>query len=115
MDHDQRFARMYAAFNARDADAVLEFMGAEVEWPKAFEGGYVRGKDAIRDYWHRQWTEISPTVVPISTSVLTDGRVDVEVDQVVRDLTGELLDQRIVHHVYTFDGDLIVRMDVASS
>ena len=58
---------------------------------------------------------VSPTVVPISTSVLTDGRVDVEVDQVVRDLNGELLDQRIVHHVYTFDGDLIVRMDVASS
>jgi len=47
--------------------------------------------------------------------VLTDGRVDVEVDQVVRDRNGELLDQRIVHHVYTFDGDLIVRMDVASS
>jgi hypothetical protein len=47
--------------------------------------------------------------------VLTDGRVDVEVDQVVRDLNGQLLDQRIVHHVYTFDGDRIVRMDVVSS
>jgi hypothetical protein len=115
MDHDERLDRMYAAFNARDAEAVLEFMGAEVEWPKAFEGGYVRGTDAIRDYWHRQWAEISPTVVPTSTSVLTDGRVDVEVNQVVRTLGGELLDERIVHHVYTFDDDRIVRMDVVSA
>jgi hypothetical protein len=61
------------------------------------------------------WAEISPTVVPTSTSVLTDGRVDVEVNQVVRALDGELLDERIVHHVYTFDDDRIVRMDVVSA
>ncbi|MGH2975026.1 MAG: nuclear transport factor 2 family protein [Solirubrobacterales bacterium] len=90
-------------------------MGADVEWPEAFEGGYARGTDAIRDYWHRQWTEISPMVTPSSTSVLPDGRVDVEVDQVVRNLDGELLDERIVHHVHTFDTDSIVRMDVVTS
>lgn len=106
---------MYAAFNARDVDAVLAFMGATVEWPKAFEGGYVRGPDAIRGYWHRQWNEISPTVTPVSTTVLPDGRVDVEVDQVVRSLDGALLDKRTVHHVYTFDADCIVRMDVEAT
>src|SRR5262245_25198678 len=103
---------MYAAFNARDADAVLAFMSADVEWPKAFEGGYVQGPDAIRDYWHRQWTEISPTVTPLSTTVRPDGRVDVEVDQVVRSLDGTMLDHRTVHHLYTFDAERIVRMDV---
>ncbi len=115
MTHDERFGQMYSAFNARDADAVLAFMDAQVEWPKAFEGGYVQGTDEVRSYWHRQWTEISPTVTPRSTTVLPDGRVDVEVDQVVRDLDGKLLDQRVVHHVYTFNGEKISRMDVEPS
>ena len=115
VDNDERFDQMYGAFNSRDADAVLAFMDAGVEWPKAFEGGFVQGKDEVRSYWHRQWTEISPTVTPRSTTRLPDGRVDVEVDQVVRDLDGNLLDQRIVHHVYTFSGDKITRMDVVVS
>ena len=115
MDHDERFDQMYSAFNARDADSVLVFMDARVEWPKAFEGGFVQGKDEVRSYWHRQWTEISPTVTPRSTTALPDGRVDVAVDQVVRDLEGELLDQRVVHHVYTLNGEIITRMNVVAS
>ncbi len=114
MDHDTRFDRMYTAFNARDADAVLGFMADDVEWPKAFEGGYVQGKDAVRDYWHRQWTEISPTVIPVSQTQRPDGTVDVEVDQVVRSIDGALLDHRTVHHIYTFEGESIVRMDVVA-
>jgi hypothetical protein len=109
---DIPFDQLYGAFNARDADAVLAHMSADVEWPKAFDGGYVRGTDGVRDYWHRQWGEISPTVTPRSVTRLPDGRVDVEVDQVVRDLSGALLDERVVHHIYTLDGGAIVRMDI---
>jgi len=73
---------------------VLSYMGADVEWPKVFEGGDVRGPDAVRDDWHRQWTEISPTDTPLSITVLPDGRVDVEGDQLVRNLDGTSLDER---------------------
>ena len=41
----------YAAFNARDIDAALAFMTADVAWPKAFKGGFVRGPEAVRAYW----------------------------------------------------------------
>jgi hypothetical protein len=31
---------------------------------------------------------------------------------VVRDLAGTILNDRTVHHVYRFDGDLVARMDI---
>jgi hypothetical protein len=41
-----------------------------------------------------------------------DGSVAVTVRQVVRSLDGQLLQDGTVTHVYRFDGDQIVRMDV---
>ena len=37
---------------------------------------------------------------------------DVEVHQVVRDLEGKVIADSIVHHIYTFDGEAISRMEV---
>ena len=45
----------YSAFNARDIDTALSTMHPEVQWPKAFEGGYINGHSAVREYWTRQW------------------------------------------------------------
>src|SRR5258705_9031085 len=42
---------VYAAFNARDVDRVLAAMHPDVDWPNGMEGGYVHGRDAVRDYW----------------------------------------------------------------
>ena len=106
------FAEMYASFNERDSDGVLKFMTEDVKWPKAFEGGYVIGKDAIKEYWTRQWEEIDPIVTPTGTSVLPDGRVEVTVHQVVRDMAGAVLADMTVLHVYTFVGDLVSQMDL---
>jgi hypothetical protein len=41
--------------------------------------------------------------------------VVVDVDQVVRDLDGELLSEQRVQHVYTLRDGLIVQMDIRSS
>jgi hypothetical protein len=106
---------MYAAFNARDIDALLEQMTADVDWPNAWEGGRVHGHDEVRDYWSRQWSVIDPSVEPVAFNVRRDGRVAVEVDQVVRGLDGAVLAERRVVHVYTFRDGLIARMDVEES
>jgi hypothetical protein len=37
----ERLRATYAAFNARDIDAVLAQMTADVDWPNAWEGGHV--------------------------------------------------------------------------
>lgn len=106
--------RTYAAFNARDVDAVLAMMHAEVDWPNGMEGGRVHGHRAVREYWTRQWGLIDPRVEPRGFTVEADGRVTVTVHQVVRDLAGTLLKEATVQHVYALDHGLIVSMEIRS-
>jgi hypothetical protein len=112
MDAEKQLRDVYAAFNARDIDAVLAQTTADVDWPNAWEGGRVHGGDGIREYWRRQWEAIDPSVEPTGFELRPDGRVAVSVHQVVRDLDGELVAENDVRHVYTFRDGLIVRMDV---
>jgi hypothetical protein len=112
MDEDRRLRRLYEAFNARDIDAVLDAMTDDVDWPNAWEGGRLRGKGPVRDYWNRQWAEIDPRVEPASVAALSDGRFAVDVDQTVRDRAGSLLGSGRVRHVYTLVDGLVARMDV---
>ena len=112
METEQRLRALYAAFNAREIDAVLAALAEDVDWPNAWEGGRLRGRAAVRDYWTRQWAEIDGRVEPVGFDTRPDGRVAVEVDQTVRDLGGALLSEGRVRHVYAFAGELVVSMDV---
>lgn len=105
----------YAAFNARNIDAALALMTPDVAWPRAFKGGFVRGPEEIRAYWTEQWSEINPHVDPVTFHPEADGRITVEVHQVVRDLTGTLLADEHVHHTFTIHQGQIQRMEVAPS
>ncbi len=105
----------YAAFNARDIDAALALMTADVAWPRAFKGGFVEGPRAIRAYWTEQWSEINPQVEPISFRVEDAGGILVEVHQVVRDFTGAVLADEHVGHHFTMEHGLIQRMEVCAS
>ena len=102
----------YAAFNERDIDAVLLFMDANVHWPNGWEGGYVEGHHEVRDYWTRQWKELDPHVLPVSFKERPDGRLEVEVQQTVKDIQGKLLFQGKVKHVYTIENNLIKGMEI---
>jgi nuclear transport factor 2 (NTF2) superfamily protein len=102
----------YEGFNARDIDRVLEVMDPDIHWPKAFEGGHVVGQDAVRAYWTRQWTEINPIVEPRSIVELPDGRVEVLVNQLVKDLEGNVLFDGPTKHIYTFSNNRLYRMDI---
>jgi ketosteroid isomerase-like protein len=103
----------YRAFNARDIDAVLLLMHPDVDWPNAWEGGRVHGREAVREYWTRQFAAIDGRVDPEGFTEEPDGSVTVDVHQVVRDpQTGELFEDRRVGHRYRIEDGLIVRMDV---
>jgi ketosteroid isomerase-like protein len=104
--------RTYAAFNARDVDAVLAMMHAEVDWPNGMEGGRVHGHRAVREYWTRQWSLIDPRVEPRGFTTEADGRVAVDVRQVVRDRAGALLKDEMVRHVYRIEDGLIRSMEI---
>jgi len=102
----------YAAFNARNIDAALATMTPDVSWPKAFKGGFVHGHQAIREYWTEQWSEIDPRVEPVSFHWEGDGRVLVDVHQVVRDLAGTVLADEHVGHRFTLANGLLQAMQV---
>jgi ketosteroid isomerase-like protein len=104
--------RAYAAFNRRDVDAVLATLHPDVEWPNVIDGVRLRGHDQVRDYWSRQFATTDPRVEPVRITPEADGRVVVDVHQVVRTLDGRLLDERDVRHVYTLRDGLVVRMEV---
>lgn len=49
---------------------------------------------------------------PVGFSTDADGRVAVEVQQLVRTIDGEVLADQVVTHVYAFREGLVERMDV---
>ena len=111
----QLLERAYAAFNARDIDAALAAMDANVVWPNGMEGDYVYGRSAVREYWLRQWRLIDPRVEPIAFAVDATGRVIVEVHQVVRDLDGVVVNDQMVQHAYAIEDGRIKRMEILVS
>ena len=106
--------KAYSAFNSRDIDTALSTFHPDVQWPKAFEGGYVSGHDEIRKYWTRQWAEINPTVEPTGINERQNGAIEVTVHQVVKDLQGNLIFDGTVKHVYTIQDNLLQKMDIES-
>lgn len=101
---------MYRAFNDRNIEAVLPCLHPDVDWPNGWEGGRLRGRDAVRRYWQRQWTELRANVHAMSFRERDDGRVEAAVRQVFRTPEGLLLLRADVHHVYAFDNDLVLHV-----
>jgi limonene-1,2-epoxide hydrolase len=104
--------KAYAAFNARDIDAVLAAMHADVDWPNGMEGGNVHGHDGVRNYWTRQWGVIETHVEPVRFEEDADRRTVVHVHQVVRDLSGNVVADEMVQHVYLIEDDLVRSMEI---
>ena len=104
--------KAYSAFNERNIDIALSTMQPDVQWSKAWEGGYISGHTEIKEYWTRQWTEINPNVDPVGFRERENERLEVEVHQHVEDLQGNLMFDGMVRHVYTFQDGLIKTMDI---
>ena len=104
--------KAYTALNERNIDNALSTMQPDVQWSKAWEGGYISGHDEIKQYWTRQWTEINPKVDPIGFSDRANGSLEVNVHQLVKDLEGGLMFEGTVKHIYTFQDGLIKAMDI---
>jgi len=110
--YEDLIKKAYAAFNARDINTALSTMHPEVQWPKAFEGGYVSGHNEIREYWTRQWTEINPAVQPVGFNERQDGSLEITVHQKVKDLQDNTIFDGMVKHIYILQDGLLRRMDI---
>lgn len=104
--------KAYTAFNERNIDNALSTMQPDVQWSKAWEGGYISGHNEIKEYWTRQWSEINPKVEPVGFDERENGSLEVKVAQNVKDLQGALVFDGLVKHIYTFQDGLIKTMDI---
>ena len=111
-DDVQLLRRIYTLFNARDIESVLATMHPEVVWANGMEGGHIQGRDGVRSYWKRQWAIIDPHVEPVEISPNGKGEVVVKVHQVVRDLKGNLLADRLMIHIFQVQNGAIHRFDI---
>ncbi|MGC4048269.1 MAG: nuclear transport factor 2 family protein [Paludibaculum sp.] len=103
---------MYAAFNRRDIDAVLASMHPDVDWPNGWEGGRLQGREAVREYWTRQWAVLDPIVQPVGFHPGEDGSLAVDVHSLVQDKEGKLLADTTIQHVYRFEQGLVRSMEI---
>ena len=110
--HEELLRSLYEAFNARDVDTCLAAMTPDVDWANGWEGGRVVGRDAVRDYWQRQWAAIDSSAEPTAVSERPDGTVEVAVHLVARDKEGNVLTDGEGCHVFEFRGDLVQRMTI---
>ena len=104
--------KAYIAFNSKDILNALSTFHNDVEWPKAFEGGYVKGHNEISEYWTRQWTQIDGKVEPIKIIERDDQTYEVTVHQLIKDLEGKILLDINIKHIFTVTDGSLSRMDI---
>ena len=102
---------MYEAFNARDVDSCLAAMTPDVDWANGWEGGRVIGRDAVRDYWQRQWAAIDSTAEPTAFTSAPTARSRSRITSSLRPGREGAIDGE-GRHVYEFRGDLVERMTI---
>jgi ketosteroid isomerase-like protein len=112
VSYEDLLTHMYAAFNQRELDTLLNYLHPDVDWPNGWEGGWLHGRDAVREYWQRQWREIDPSVEPTAFHRNAPDSVQVSVHQVVRDRGGRVQFDGTVTHIYQFTDGRVRRMTV---
>lgn len=105
------FHELYKNFNDRKIELVISNMTDNIKWANGMDGGYVYGREAVRDYWTRQFAMVSSNVTPLE--IKTDkGFIKIKVHQVVYDLKGNLLADEFVYHFFHLQGDKIAVFDI---
>jgi ketosteroid isomerase-like protein len=104
--------RLYAAYNGRDVERLLTLVTDDVNWPDGL--ARMHGKDAVRDYWVRQWSRIHTHDEPSEPIELGDGRIAVHIHQTVRTPDGALVSTAHFIHVYRIRDGLAARLDIKS-
>ena len=105
------FKNIYQYFNERNIELVIDNMTDDVQWANGMEGGYLYGRDAVREYWTRQFGLINSKVVPLQVEGDRDV-IKIKVHQVVHDLNGNLLADEIIEHYFHLGNGSITRFDI---
>lgn len=116
MSSNQQFLQnLYDAFNKREIETIISLMRPDVKWANGLEGGFVYGRDAVRDYWTTQFKDIQPELKTLNFETDERGRNIVTVHQVIKDLQGNLLADATVHQIFTIEDGSISVYEIGES
>lgn len=104
MSSNQQFLQnLYDAFNRREIETIISLMRPDVKWANGLEGGFVYGRDAVREYWTNQLQNIQPELETLKFETDENDRNIVTVHQIIKDLQGNVLADVIVHQIFTIE------------
>ena len=113
--HEQFLQNLYAAFNRREIEPIISVMRPDVKWANGLEGGFVYGRDAVREYWTEQFESIQPRLEALKFEADEDDRNVVTVHQVIRDLQGNVLADMTVRQIFTIEDGLISLYEIGDA
>jgi ketosteroid isomerase-like protein len=83
MSSNQQFLQnLYDAFNKREIETIIALMRPDVKWANGLEGGFVYGRDAVREYWTNQFKMIQPELETLNFETDEKNRNIVTVHQI---------------------------------
>jgi len=116
MSANQQFLqKLYDAFNRREIEVIISSMRPDVKWANGLEGGFVYGRDAVREYWTNQFKMIQPELETLSFETDEKNRDIVTVHQIVRDLQGDVLAEATVQQIFTIENGLISLFEIGET
>lgn len=108
MTSNQQFLQnLYDAFNKREIETIIAVMHPDVKWANGLEGGFVYGRDAVREYWTEQLKNIQPELEALAFERDANGREVVTTHQIIKDLQGNVLVDSTIHQIFTIEDGLI--------
>lgn len=116
MSANQEFLQnLYDAFNKREIETVIALMRPDVKWANGLEGGFVYGRDAVREYWANQFKLIQPELEPLKFETDENNRNVVTVHQIIKDLQGSVLADVTVRQIFTIEDGLISLYEIGET
>lgn len=116
MSADQEFLQnLYNAFNRREIETIIAKMHPDVKWANGLEGGFVYGRDKVREYWTNQFKQIQPELETLKFELDEQNRHVVTVHQIVKDLDGNVLADAEVRQIFTIEEGLITLNEIGET
>jgi len=116
MSSNRQFLQnLYDAFNKREIETIISLMRPDVKWANGLEGGFVYGRDAVREYWTNQFKDIQPELETLKFETDEKNRNVVTVHQIIRDLQGNLLADATVQQIFTIENGLISLYEIGEN
>ena len=106
---------LYDAFNRREIETIISLMRSDVKWANGLEGGFVYGRDAVREYWTDQFRAIQPELATLKFETDEQNRNVVTVHQIIKDLQGNVLADATVHQIFTIENGLISLYEIGET